>query len=145
MNSHSNLVQPPRVAVWLITLFAPAVETESIAGDLLEEFSGLVIKSGVAVARRWYWRQTLRTVVHLVGSEIWDAPWSMLVIVGAGFWLTAFATRSSVRATQTFLDAYRLYEWHPDAYLFWLKFPLQIGRVILCTAIGDVPSINSTA
>ena len=42
--------QPPRIAVWLLTLFTPAEVEESIMGDLLEEFSGLAIESGRASA-----------------------------------------------------------------------------------------------
>jgi len=29
----------------------------------------------------------------------------------------------------------------PRSYLFWLKFPLQIGRIVLCTAIGSVMAL----
>jgi len=43
--------QPPRGAVWLIELFTPYEQAESIPGDLLEEFSDLASKSGVAYAR----------------------------------------------------------------------------------------------
>ena len=38
--------QPPCVAVWLVNLFTPAKEAESILGDLLEEFSQLDIEIG---------------------------------------------------------------------------------------------------
>jgi len=37
--THASSVQPPRVAVWLLDLFTPSEQTESIPGDLLEEFS----------------------------------------------------------------------------------------------------------
>ena len=65
MTSKADFVQPPRIAVWLVNLFTPAKETESIPGDLLEEFSQLASKSGVTVARSWYWRQTAKTIAHL--------------------------------------------------------------------------------
>jgi hypothetical protein len=39
MTSQSQFVQPPRFAVWLLTLFALDDEAESILGDLLEDFS----------------------------------------------------------------------------------------------------------
>ncbi len=136
MNSQQRLVQPPRLAAWLITLFAPTQEAESILGDLLEEFSTIVKNSGVAVARGWYWRQASKTVVHLLGSEVRAEPWLMLLAVAAGFWSVGFATRWSQGTIQAFLNAHQVYERHPDAYLFWLKFPLQIGRLVLCTAIG---------
>ena len=65
MTSQSQWIQPPRFAVWLLTLFALDDQAESILGDLLEEFTLLESKSGVSFARRWYWRQTLKTVLQL--------------------------------------------------------------------------------
>ena len=53
MTSEPNFVQPPRIAVWLVNLFTPAEEAESILGDLLEEYSHLESKSGVTFARSW--------------------------------------------------------------------------------------------
>ena len=67
MKSPSEFAQPPRVAVWFLNLFALEEEGESILGDLLEEFSLLVSKSGIASARRWYWRQTVKTLPQLAG------------------------------------------------------------------------------
>lgn len=136
MISNGKPVQPPRLAVWLITLFAPPQEGESILGDLLEEFSTLAATSGLSAARSWYWRQVTKTVVHLFGAELRAEPWLMVLAVFAGFWSVGFATRWSQHAIQAFLNAHQFYEWHPGAYLFWLKFPLQIGRIVLCTAIG---------
>lgn len=140
MTSQPDL-QPPRIARWLLTLFTPAEVTESIMGDLLEEFSGLVIKSDLAFARRWYWRQTLRTIAHAGGNGVSSAPWLMLGVILGGLWLIGFATRSSAHAMQTFLDAHRLYESHPNAYLFWSKFPLEIGRVIICGLVGAIVAL----
>ncbi len=133
--------QPPRIAGWLLALFTPAEAAESIIGDLVEEFSGLVVTSGLAVARSWYWRQTRKTIMHGGGAAVRAAPWSMLVIVIGGFWLTGWATRSSQHALRMFLDAHRVYEWHPSAYLFWLTFPLKMGRLILCIAIGALVAL----
>ncbi len=45
MSPQADFVQPPRVAVWLVGLFAPAEESESITGDLVEEFSQLASRS----------------------------------------------------------------------------------------------------
>lgn len=138
---HLQPPQPPRIAVWLLTLFTPAEVEESIMGDLLEEFSGLAIESGRASARRWYWRQVLKSNIHASGSAFRAAPWLMLVTVVGGFWLIGLATRSSQHAMQTFLDARRIYELHPNAYLFWLKFPLTIGHIIICAGIGALVAL----
>ena len=133
--------QPPRIAVWFLTLFTPAEVEESITGDLLEEFSGIALESGYAFGRRWYWRQTLKTIIHAGGSAFRAAPWLMLVAVIGGFWLIGFATRSSQHAMRMFLDARRIYELHPNAYLFWLKFPLEIGHIVICSGIGALVAL----
>ena len=39
MTSQAYLGQPPRLAVWFITLFTAHQNAESIFGDLLEEYS----------------------------------------------------------------------------------------------------------
>lgn len=61
---------------------------------------------------------------------------SVFLPVAAGFWLIGFGTRYSQHAMHMFLDAHRIYQSSPDAYLFWLKFPMEIGRVILCGIVG---------
>jgi hypothetical protein len=78
------LPKPPRIAVWLIDLFTPYEQTESIPGDLLEEFTDLVSKSGVASARRWYWRQSVQTIPHLVATGLRVALWSVVCAVTVG-------------------------------------------------------------
>ncbi len=62
--SQAPFVQPPRIAVWFVDLFIPYEQAESIPGELLEEFSDLASKSGLVSARRWYWRQTAKTIVQ---------------------------------------------------------------------------------
>jgi hypothetical protein len=41
---------------------------------MLEEFTALASTSGFAAARHWYWRQSVKTIAHLVGSEFRVAP-----------------------------------------------------------------------
>lgn len=71
--------RPPRLAVWLIELFVPDEQASSVLGDLLEEFSDVATKSSVGNAQRWYWRQTLPTVLHLLGSGFRAAPWFQIL------------------------------------------------------------------
>jgi hypothetical protein len=73
MMSQANVV-PPRVATYLVNLFIPAEEAELILGDLLEEYSHLRSESGIAFARRWYWRQTLKTIANLTVAGYRAAP-----------------------------------------------------------------------
>jgi hypothetical protein len=39
MTFQPDFVQPPRIASWLLNLFTPADDEESIIGDLREEFA----------------------------------------------------------------------------------------------------------
>lgn len=87
MVTKSSLIQPPRLAVWLLNLLAPNEQSESILGDLLEEFSDIASKSGMPFARRWYWRQSARTVAHLIGSGFRCGPWRIVGAVLGGYLL----------------------------------------------------------
>jgi hypothetical protein len=84
MTSQPQFVQPPRIAVCLISLVALAEEAEVILGDLLEEFSLLASKSGVPTARAWYWRQTIKTVPRLAGCALRTAPWIVVTALVVG-------------------------------------------------------------
>jgi hypothetical protein len=138
MTSPAYCVQPPRIATWLVNLFTPAGEGESIRGDLLEEFSHLASKSGVAFARRWYWRQTVKTIAHLVSAGFRVAPWSTSTGVIGGFLLLPLAFRLQERATFAVLERYQVPDHHFGAYVFFATDGLIIGRVILSMMLGCV-------
>ena len=93
MTSQSHWIQPPRFAVWLLTLFAFDDKAESILGDLLEEFTLLASKSGAPFARRWYWRQSLKTVLQLAVLGFRTAPWLITAAVVGGFFLRSVVSR----------------------------------------------------
>jgi putative ABC transport system permease protein len=54
---------PPRLALWILRLRLSAEDREFAIGDLEEEFSDRVRRDGLARARRWYWRQALRSLI----------------------------------------------------------------------------------
>ena len=60
MTTH-RLRSPPRLAVWLLQHLGPRYHTESLSGDLLEEYQQ-------GRTRAWYWRQTVAAI--WVGSAI---------------------------------------------------------------------------
>jgi hypothetical protein len=62
MISQPSPVRPPPLAAWLVDLFIPGKHAESIPGDLLEEFSEIASRSALTYARRWYWRQSIKTI-----------------------------------------------------------------------------------
>jgi hypothetical protein len=138
--TQASSVQPPRVAVWLLDLFTPYEQTESIPGDLLEEFSDAAEKSGVAHARRWYWRQSAQTVFHLVTSGFLVAPWSIAGVVGGGVLLVqlghAFA-EGRIRTGNEFLSHhvhrlshFDLFLYNSGMYLWRLTVSMLIGCII---------------
>src|SRR5271166_986219 len=129
--SQAPFVQPPRIAVWLVDLFTPSEQAESIPGDLLEEFSEQASKSGVAHARGWYWRQSLKTAAHLIVTGFRVAPWliAAAMIVGCLVWFASFwCTEKAIFAI---LPRYggQIYA-HIGAYEFWLLYGILIHRLV---------------
>jgi hypothetical protein len=138
MTSRAYFVRAPRIAAWLVNLFAPAEEAELILGDLLEEFLQVASRSGVSVARSWYWRQTLKTVAHLTGPGLLVAPWWTAATVVGGFFLQRFASGLPEKAIFAVLIRYRVFDHHFNAYLFFASTGIQIGRVISSMLVGCI-------
>ena len=138
--THASSVQPPRVAVWLLDLFTPYEQTESIPGDLLEEFSDVASKSGVAYARRWYWRQSVPTILHLVRSGFRVAPWSIAGAVVGGALLVRLGQAFTEGGTRTWneflshhvhrLSHFDLFLMNSGMYLWRLTVSMLIGCII---------------
>jgi hypothetical protein len=142
----SSVVQPPRLAVWLVNLFIPYEQTESILGDLLEEFSDLALKSDVAFARRWYWRQSVKTIGHLIGSGFRSAPWRIAGAVLIGFLLLPYGLilpEKIIVAVLRVFPVYPNYD-HKNVYelwMFWVPLAIHIGWVIVRIIIGCIVAI----
>lgn len=137
--------QPPRVAVWLIDLFTPYEQAESIPGDLLEEFTDLASKSRVASARRWYWRQSVRTISHLVATGIRVALWSVACAVAVGVLLQWKGSAFPEKAVIAVLDFRRqphvtpYYTWPQiQARLFWLTYGVLGAQCLMALFTGFV-------
>jgi hypothetical protein len=142
MTSQAFFLQPPRIAVWLVNQFTPAEETESILGDLLEEFSQLASKSGVAVARGWYWRQSVKTIVHLAGNGFRVAPWSTTVAIVGGWLLHRFVSGLPDKVLSAVTDRYLAY-WstHFRAYMFWATDGMLTGHLIGSMLVGCIVAL----
>ena len=141
MTPQTYFVQPPRIAVWLVNLFTSAEQAESILGDLLEEYSRLASKSGVAFARSWYWRQTVKTVAHLVGSGFLGAPWLTTAAVIGGFVLHGFVSRLPDKLLSVVTDRYLVF-WsnHFKAYI-WMLNGMLIEHLIASMLVGCVVAL----
>ena len=141
MSSQADFVEPPVVAVWLVTLFTAAEEADAIAGDLLEEFFILAKRSGVAFARRWYWRQAAKTIAHLIWAGFLAAPLAVVGTAVGGFllrWLFFRSTNPAIDAgVNAVLNRYRVYE-NVQAYLFWLKTSMLAEHLIVNALLGMV-------
>src|SRR6266852_3876745 len=138
MTTPAYFVQPPRIAAWLVNLFTSAEEAESILGDLLEEFSQLKSKSGVVFARRWYWRQTVKTIAHLAGTGFRVAPWATTAAVVGGFLLLRFVSGLPEPAIFAVLRRYHVFEHHFNAYIFFATDGIAIGHVIVSMFVGCI-------
>ena len=138
-----SFVQPPRLAVWLVNLFTPYEQAESIPGDLLEEFSDLSLKSGATLAHRWYWRQTVKTIAYLIGSGFRFAPWRITGAVLMGRLLLLYGLMLPERLIVAMLRVYPVY---PDydhknvvaLWMFWVPLAIQVGWVIVAMFIGSL-------
>jgi hypothetical protein len=126
------------LAVWLLTLFALDDEAESILGDLLEEFTLLASKSGVPFARRWYWRQTLKTVYQLADHGFRTAPWSTTIAVAGGFALRGDTGRLVEPTIFAVLERYQVYQHHFGTYVFFASTGIDIGHLITFLLVGLV-------
>jgi hypothetical protein len=140
MTFQAPFVRPPRIAVWLVDLFTPNKQSESIPGDLLEEFSELASKSGVAFACRWYWRQSVKTVAHLIANGFLAVPWLIAGTVVGGWLLCWFLVWSTQKAIVAVLYKYQVYA-HIDAYVFWLIYAVLIERLIEPLIIGCIIAV----
>jgi hypothetical protein len=141
MTAQSGFVWPPRMAAWLLTLFTSSEEDEGITGDLLEEFNQLASKSGVAFARSWYWRQTLKSLLHLAGTGFRSAPWSTAAVVIGGFLLMKFASGLPEQAIAAAVNRTSFYERHFGAYMFWMTDGIDLGHIVLAGLVGSIVAL----
>jgi hypothetical protein len=141
MISQSTPVRPPRIASWLVELFAPGEHAGSILGDLLEEFSDLASKSDIVSARRWYWRQSATTVAHLIGPGFRIAPWSTTATVVGGVLLLWFGSGLPEQAIFAVLRRYRVFENHFNTYVFFATDGITIARIIASMFVGCIVAL----
>ncbi len=108
---------------------------------MLEEFSYLASKSGVAFARSWYWRQTRKSLAHLVGNAFRVAPWLTAATVIGGFFLNRLVSGLPERAIFAVLHRYQVFDHHFSAYLFFATDGNAIGHVIASMFVGCVVAL----
>jgi len=133
--SRTSNTKPPRLASWLLDLFTPPSESESIPGDLIEEFPTAVSTLGRGAARRWYWRQAVKTIAHLISRELHTAPWTIAATAVGGYLLLMGAVRSVDMATGAFLGNFQVYYYVRPRFVWWI-YAVGVDRVICPMLIG---------
>ena len=137
MTSQQPIIRPPSLAVWLISQFVYD-EKETLQGDLYEEFSQLALKSGLASARRWYWRQTRKSILHLFWNSLRFAQWSTPATVVAGFLVAQFIYPLPEKAIFAVVDRYQLFERHFNLYVLLATKGIALAHVIASMIVGCV-------
>jgi hypothetical protein len=137
--SQASFAYPPRFAVWLVDLFTPDNQMEAIPGDLLEEFLQLALKSGPAFARRWYWRQSLKTIAHLFGEGLRDVRW-LLSVVGAGLLGLYGIGLWNEKVVVAILARYHVYGY-VSPYAFWVFYDIVMGCLVIPMLTGCIAAV----
>ena len=135
---NSQFPQPPYSATWLVRLFTLPNEAEVIEGDLLEEFHILASKSGAFFARRWYWRQALKTVFQLACLGFRTAPLRTTAAIVGGFFLRRLLGPLVQPAIFAVLDRYRIFDHHFSTYMFFASTGIDIAHLIVFLFIGFI-------
>lgn len=137
MRQTAPRTQPPSIAAWLVELFASADHAENLLGDLTEEFSDIALKLGVASARRWYWRQSMKTIAHLSGAAFRTERWSLVGVVTLGFLLHWLFVALPAQVIVAILHAQRPYSnLHYDLYVWLVTWGIPIERIVEMTLVG---------
>jgi hypothetical protein len=126
--------EPPRLTSWLLDLFVPAGQADSIPGDLLEEFT---VKAAVSRrrARLWYRRQVVRTVGHLLNLEFRRSIWATIGAVLAGLVVLPYSARLSSFGAVALLEHYPVY-YYVGPRAFWLIHIAGINCVVFPLLVG---------
>jgi hypothetical protein len=132
-------IQPPRIASWLIDLFTPYEEAESIPGDLSEEFCLFAKELGLKSARRWYSRQTSKSILHLIAAAFRTSPLRIVGAVIAGFFLLRSGVSLPERIEFAILNWGHVYHSHWHAQISWMNnAEILTGQLLVCLAVGCV-------
>jgi len=144
MMPQESFARPPRIAVWLLNLFAPFAQSETISGDMQEEFSHIAAKSGITSARRWYWRQAVKTIANLFTSGFSAAPWEITCAVLGGLLLAWFIPNWTFHALLVVTREHGIHVQKRIAFLgTWVNTGLLAIAMLEMLLIGCVVAISA--
>ena len=61
-----KMKRPPRIAYWILKLFANKSNNSAILGDFEEEFKEILIESSYTTAAFWYWKMTIASLPSFI-------------------------------------------------------------------------------
>jgi hypothetical protein len=125
----------------LVNLFTVSDNAEAIMGDLLEEFSQIAHEGGVVFARRWYWRQSLKTIVHLIYTAYRAAPWWTSAGVAGGMLARRLLWGLVEPGIFAVLERYQIPEHHFNLYVFLASTGIDIGYLLVFLFEGCIAAI----
>jgi hypothetical protein len=143
MSVPTNPAGAPRTALWLLNLCAGSEAADAMVGDLLEDYSLAAARCSRASANAWFWRETWRTVPHLLVAGFRSAPWVTVAALIAGYLLRRITFRLPERLVVSILDRYRVCDTHFSACLFWLSDGVVVGLIILSAIIAALLALAS--
>jgi hypothetical protein len=130
--------RPPRIAIWLVNLFSSKAHAESLLGDLHEEFSEAVSQLGLATARRWFWRHSLKSIAHLIAAGFRGAPGSLAGAVLLGFLLRVGLSNPEGIVVAVLRTQRPYSNLHYDFYVWMVTWGIPIVGVLESLSIGCV-------
>ena len=141
--SRVQIVQPPRIAVWLVGLFIVEEQTGMQPQILDERFSNMASRCGTGRSRRWYWSQSVKTIAGLAGRGFRTAPWLIVITTLSGALLLQFVTGNLQRVIMEFISLLNHHvtpyydSKHLDSHLFWMYYTVFVGSLLVSLIIGS--------
>jgi hypothetical protein len=106
--------RPPLLATWLLTHFTSDGRSESLIGDLIEQYRG-------GRSSAWYWRQAVTAIGGGFVVQAWLQKWLVIGVVGLNLFLP-YAYRHFVSHWVTIVDR----AWYPRFINWLLKTHLDL-------------------
>ena|SRR5882724_3236982 len=144
MSRRVQIVQRPRIAVWLVGLFIVEEQTGMQQQILDERFSDMASRCGTGRARRWYWSQSVKTIAGLVARGFRTAPWLIVITALSGALLLQFITGNLQRVIMEFISLLNHHVMpyydskHAASHLFWMYYAVLVGSLLASLIIGSL-------
>jgi hypothetical protein len=133
---------PPRMALSLLRMLVPTDQLDAAVGDLVEEFSDRAGRSDFVTARRWFWRQTWKTIAHFLLGQFRETPGATAATIMSALLLLYYSMVPANLAIRAILATCNPYDY-VNATAFWFFFTIPIGAILTPLLIGWLTSAIS--